>query len=128
MTETEVKQCAYLMSTLWSNYKPPQDELAMTVMCNTWMQFFAKVPAGKVQRVLYEISAEGGDFAPNVGQIYARIKEQNKELAAHNEFASVFQQNVEGFAKIVGIEPPEPHEDRYAWFKRNANIARKGNL
>lgn len=80
MTREETSGCISLMATLWSSYRPPQSAEDMAVLVNTWQQFFGKVDAGTVTRTIYEISAEGAEFAPQVGQIYARLKE-NRAVA-----------------------------------------------
>ena len=58
-----------------------------------------------------EIASEGGEFAPQVGQIYARVKNQRREIAP--KIDEGFEGNIKAYAAVVG-EPPIG--DRWEWF------------
>ena len=84
MTEPEVKSTLYLLSTLWNNYKPPQEEVAIATTAAAWLQFFENVPTAEVTRAIMEYAAEGQQFAPQVGQIYKAVKDRRAALPASN--------------------------------------------
>ena len=118
MTGTEVKGCLYLMKQLWQNYQVPQDEVKMSAVIHTWMQFFGTVPEREVTKTILEISAEGGEFAPQIGQIYARLKTQRLEAKKEPEEPYC---NFVAYAAVVGAEPPEEKigpEGWWAWYAR----------
>jgi hypothetical protein len=62
------------MGLLWSSWRAPATDADVEALVGTWQQFFASVPAAQVTRAIYELSAEGTEFAPQVGQIYAKVK------------------------------------------------------
>lgn len=82
MNRAEVKKCIYLLASLWTNYKPPQDEMMLQVQTEAWLTLFGNVPATEVQNTIMSIAAEGCEFAPQIGQIYARLKNQREERKA----------------------------------------------
>ena len=84
MTEKEVRQTLYLLGTLWSNYKPPQEAVGIETATATWLEFFRAVPAEEVTRAIMEHSAAGAEFAPQVGQIYKSVKDRRAALPASN--------------------------------------------
>ena len=74
MNELETKQCISLMGTLWSSYKAPQNDTELQTLTGIWQQFFGGVAQNEVTRTIMELAAEGPEFAPQVGQIYQRLK------------------------------------------------------
>ncbi len=91
MDEQGIKKAFILMGTLWSNYKPPQDPKEIKATLETWLGFFRNIPEEEVHSTIMKMAAEGREFSPNVGQIYAAIKshrEKIKELPARTENAA----------------------------------------
>lgn len=76
-----------LIASLWTNYRLPANDGEMRPAVLAWSQFFASVPQREVIRTIMEISAEGGEFAPQVGQIYARLKAGRLEKNAGRKSA-----------------------------------------
>lgn len=62
------------MGALWTSYRPPANDREATPVINVWRQFFGKLDGDYVANTIMSIAAEGGEFPPQVGQIYARIK------------------------------------------------------
>jgi hypothetical protein len=80
------------------------------------MRFFRNIPADEVTQAIFEMSAEGGDFAPNLGQIYAKIKGQRKALKPVKVDEGYYT-NCKAYAATIGVEPPQPTDDLIIWFE-----------
>lgn len=107
MNRQEAKACILQMSQLWTNYKAPQDNEEMILAVGTWLQFFGNAAYAEVSRTISEIAAEGGEFAPQIGQIYARFKAKRVErLQAASEIEIAYRNNARVLAKMLGVEPP----------------------
>lgn len=104
MNELETKQCISLMGTLWSNYKAPQNEAELQTLTGIWQQFFGNLSQSEVTRTIMGMAAEGPEFAPQIGEIYKRLKgNRTPRLAgADNPF---YQAALTG-AAICGLDPP----------------------
>ena len=76
MTRADVSGCLALMATLWTSYKPPQSAVDVSAIVNTWLRFFSAVPVDEVTHAIFALSAEGREFAPQVGEIYKALKDQ----------------------------------------------------
>lgn len=121
MTQAEIKGCIYLMSQLWSNYKPPATEAEISALTSVWMRFFGNAPSESVTGVIMEISAEGGDFAPQVGQIYARYKAKREMALEGRKYSEQYYNLCRAFARVCEVEPPDKSmctEELRAWFER----------
>ena len=95
------------MAQLWTNTRTPQTDDEMTLAVGTWLQFFSNVPFAVVSRAINEIAAEGGEFAPQIGQIYARVKAGKTErLKATSEIENAYRNHARVLAKLLEIEPP----------------------
>jgi hypothetical protein len=89
MDEQGVKESLILLGTLWQNYKPPQETKEIEATHNAWLGFFRNVPTPEVHKAIMKLASDGREFAPNVGQIYAEIKDQRvKALPAPIENAA----------------------------------------
>ena len=75
MTREEVSGCLALMGTLWNSYKPPQNAADVSAIVNTWLRFFSSVPVDEVTHAIFTLSADGREFAPQVGEIYKAVKD-----------------------------------------------------
>ena len=108
------------MQTLWTSYKAPQTEQELQLAVGTWLQFFGNTPFAEVSRTINEIAADGNEFAPQIGQIYARLKSKKVErLKGGSEIESVYRNNARVLAKVLGVEPPSGSiEDIKAWFNK----------
>lgn len=111
-------QCLSLMGNLWSSFRVPETPEDLKVLTGIWLQFFGTIPQSVVSKTIMEISAEGGEFAPQVGQIYERIKAANtpKLKGIDNPYVKL----AFTAAKMEGLEPPETADlptARNWWFK-----------
>lgn len=108
------------MQTLWTSYKAPQTEQELQLAVGTWLQFFGNTPFPEVSRTINEIAADGNEFAPQIGQIYARLKAKRVEqLKGVSEIESTYRNNARVLAKVLDIEPPSGSiEDIKAWFNK----------
>lgn len=104
MTSTEIKGCLSLMGLLWTSYKPPQSETDMAAAIAVWTEYFGNIPCDEVATTIKSMAAEGGEFAPQIGQIYARIKENHtpKLKGIDNPFIQL----AFTAAKMENLEPP----------------------
>lgn len=105
MDQAEVMQCLSLMGNLWSSFRVPETPEDLKVLTGIWLQFFGTIPQSVVSKTIMEISAEGGEFAPQVGQIYERIKAANTPKLKGMD--NPFVQLAFTAAKMEGLEPPE---------------------
>lgn len=124
MTQTEAKGCIFLMSQLWSNYKTPGTEMEINALTKTWLQFFGTMSSAEVTSAIMEISAEGGEFAPQVGQIYAKCKAKRQAALEGRKFSEAYYGNCLLLAKILDIEPPSRHcnsQELVKWFENAKN-------
>jgi len=97
-------ECFSLMGNLWSSFRTPTNEQDVEILTNIWLQFFAGVPQKIVTQTIMEISAEGGEYPPQVGQIYERIKaSQTPKLRGID---NPFVQLAFTAAKMEDLEPP----------------------
>ena len=111
-------QCLSLMGNLWSSFRVPETPEDLKVLTGIWLQFFGTIPQSVVSKTIMEISAEGGEFAPQVGQIYERIKAANTPKLKGMD--NPFVQLAFTAAKMEGLEPPEATDlttVRNWWFK-----------
>ena len=121
MTQAEIKGCIYLMSQLWSNYKPPATEVEISALTNVWMRFFGNAPSEKITNVIMAIAAEGGEFAPQVGQIYSRYKAEKAVALEGRKHSEEYYYLCRLYAKVCGVEPPDKSlciEELRAWFEK----------
>ena len=109
------------MGTLWDNYKVPMTEADLAPKVSAWCGLFRDVPRQEVEQAIYSLSAEGGDFAPQIGQVYVRLKERRgaqKALSCAPHDAD-YEATVRVYARVVGITPP-PYgltgAELYRWF------------
>lgn len=82
MNRIEAMGCISLMGLLWTSYKPPKEEKELEALVNTWLAFFKGVDVSEVTHAIHATAAEGGEFAPQIGQIYNTVKGKRKELTA----------------------------------------------
>lgn len=88
----------------------------MSLAADVWLNFFGRVQAQEVTKTIMGISADGAEFAPQVGQIYNRLKNTRKSLpSADAEYARACRV----LAEIMEI--PAPHGDYKNWFARVKN-------
>ena len=120
MQSAEVKACLLQMQTLWTSYKAPQTEQELQLAVGTWLQFFGNTPFAEVSRTINEIAAEGNEFAPQIGQIYARVKAKRVEqIKGVSEIEAAYRNNARVLAKVLDIEPPSGSiDDIKAWFNK----------
>lgn len=111
MTQADVKGCIYLMSQLWSNYRTPGTEMEIGALVNTWLRFFGKARSEDVTQAIMEISAEGGEFAPQIGQIYAKYKGNMQPKIQGGIRDEIYAGHCNLLAKILDIDPPEKSLD-----------------
>lgn len=86
MQRADVTKCLYLLGSLWNNYKPIEDPIAAEIETTAWLGLLGNVKYETVQNIILEIASEGGKFAPQVGEIYKRLKDkrdEKKQLEAH---------------------------------------------
>lgn len=120
MTQADVKGCIYLMSQLWSNYRTPGTEMEINALVNTWLKFFGKAKSEDVTQAIMEISAEGGEFAPQLGQIYARVKQQKQGLIAGKQRSEEVARYCFLIAEMCNVDPPAENADNdelMMWFR-----------
>ena len=101
-------ECISLMGRLWSSYRIPETPEDVQVLTGIWLQFFGTIPQGVVTKAIMEISAEGGEFPPQVGQIYERIKSAQTPRLRGSD--NPFVQLAFTAARMEGIDPPENTE------------------
>lgn len=121
MTQADVKGCIYLMSQLWSNYRTPGTEMEIGALVNTWLRFFGKARSEDVTQAIMEISAEGGEFAPQIGQIYAKYKGNMQPKIQGGVRDEIYAGHCNLLAKILDIDPPDKFLDNEGltrWFER----------
>lgn len=104
MNELETKQCISLMGVLWSNYKAPQTEAELQFLTGIWRHFFGGVSQAEVQRTIEEMAAEGPEFAPQIGEIYDRLKSKRTPVLKGND--NPFYQAALTGAAICELRPP----------------------
>ena len=120
MTQTEIKGCIFLMSQLWSNYKPPNTEMEINALTNTWSKFFSNLSSNEVTGAIMEISADGTEFAPQIGQIYAKCKAKRQAALESRKFSEEYYRNCLSLARILDIEPPSREcnsQELVKWFE-----------
>ena len=104
MNQAETMECLSLMGNLWSSFRVPETPEDIQVLTGIWLQFFGTIPQSIVSQTIMEIAAEGGEFAPQVGQIYERIKASNTPKL--RGFDNPFIQLAFTAAKMEDFEPP----------------------
>lgn len=117
MNAVEIKECMSLMGFLWTSYRPPQTDEEIAAQTGIWMQFFSRVSQEEVTRTIMELSAEGGEYAPQVGQIYARIKAGRAPRLA--PASNPYFQLALSAAAICELPPPESADVQVvrSWFQ-----------
>lgn len=117
------------MQTLWTSYKAPQTEQELQLTVGTWLQFFESASFAEVSKTINEIASEGGEFAPQIGQIYSRLKAKRVEqLKGVSEIEAAYRTNARVLAKVLEIEPPSGSiEDIKAWFNEVKSRRNNGN-
>ncbi len=109
------------MGTLWDNYRVPETEADLAPKVSAWCALFRDVPRQEVEQAIYSLSADGGNFAPQIGQVYARLKERRgtqKALSAP-AYDADYEAAVRTYALIAGIAPPPSgmtSTELYRWF------------
>ena len=93
------------MGNLWSSFRVPETPEDLQILTGIWLQFFSTIPQSIVTQTIMEISAEGGQYPPQVGQIYERIKAANtpKLKGIDNPFVQL----AFTAAKMEELDPPE---------------------
>ena len=81
----------------------PETPEDIKVLTGIWLQFFGTIPQSIVTQTIMAIAAEGGEFAPQVGQIYERIKASNTPKL--RGFDNPFIQLAFTAAKMEGLDP-----------------------
>lgn len=109
------------MGTLWDNYRVPATEADLAPKVSAWCGLFRDVPRQEVEQAIYSISAEGGDFAPQIGQVYARLKERREKRKALSApaYDADYEATVRTYARAAGISPPPSGMtggELYRWF------------
>lgn len=119
MTQTEIKGCIYLMSNLWTSYRPPQSELELKSAISAWIPFFGSIPEKRVTRAILEIAAEGGEFAPQIGQIYKHIKDDGRPRLKDGKCSEEFYRLCCLYADVAEIERPDMADNAALidWFR-----------
>jgi hypothetical protein len=64
------------MGSYWTNYHVPSTNSEIAITVEAWMSLLGKIPDAEVHTEIARQASEGREFAPNVGQIYAAIKER----------------------------------------------------
>ena len=110
MDRQGVKESLVLMGTLWQNYKPPQEAKEIEATYNAWLGFFGNIPAPEVHKAIMKLASDGREFAPNVGQIYAELKNQKvKALPAPTENAATrlrdYRKRIDAEYRAKGLYP-----------------------
>jgi hypothetical protein len=127
MDREETRFCLTLAASLWTNFKLPQTERDVELTVDIWQQFFSSIPLNDVSRAIMEISAEGTEFAPQVGQIYKRVADKKRgakaALTADNANNAAFLDNIAAYAKLTGKTPPDTSNvnEAWAWFQEVRN-------
>jgi len=106
------------MGNLWSSFRVPETPEDLQILTGIWLQFFGTIPQSIVTQTIMEISAEGGQYPPQVGQIYERIKAANTPKLKGMNIPYV--QLAFEAAKMEGLPPPEATDlttVRNWWFK-----------
>ena len=122
MTKSETLGCISLMTLLWTNYKPPANNAECDALVKTWLTFFANVPASEVTRAIHAIAAEGGEFAPQLGQIYKAVKEARQEkltASRGGELYDAYFGNCCVYADFFGLPRPAYGDNLRDWFVTN---------
>ena len=104
MNELETKQCISLMGTLWSSYKAPQNEAELQTLTGIWQQFFGGIKQAEVTRTIMELASEGAEFAPQIGQVYDRLKANRVPKLAPKD--NPYYQLALAGAAISELDPP----------------------
>lgn len=130
MNKAEAKKCIYLLASLWTNYKPPQDELTLETQTTAWISMFGSVQFADVQNTILSIAAEGVEFAPQIGQVYARLKERRLEKKLALEKPKI-DPELFGlcacYAKVANVDIPsvmDSNEDIVRWFRKTREKVR----
>ena len=85
MNRAGVLKALALLSTLWTNYRPPTTADDINAVVAAWLTMMQPFPDNAVHNAIFRYSATGAEFAPSVGQIYKEIKdeyERKKEAKA----------------------------------------------
>jgi hypothetical protein len=89
-------------------------------LVNTWLRFFGKERSEDVTQAIMEISAEGGEFAPQIGQIYARVKQQKQGRLAGKQRSEEVARYCFLIAEMCNVDPPAENADNdelLMWFR-----------
>lgn len=117
----------YLLKQLWQNYQIPQNDAELNAALNTWMRFFSTVPEQEVTQAIVEISAEGCEFAPQIGQIYARVKGKREALKAPENNYDFYYDLYVLYAELKGVNPPPISDGPDGWDEWFQSVKRKDN-
>lgn len=117
----------YLLKQLWQNYQLPQNDAELEPTLNTWMRFFSTVTEQEVTQAIVEISAEGCEFAPQIGQIYSRVKRKREALKATENNYDFDYDLYALYAELKGVEPPPISDGPDRWHEWFQSVKRKDN-
>ncbi|MEG2571183.1 MAG: hypothetical protein RSA70_07090 [Clostridia bacterium] len=68
-----------LMSSLWTNYRPPATADDIDAAVSGWLIMLGNATDERVHRAICEYSAAGHEFAPQVGQVYEIVRQAMAE-------------------------------------------------
>jgi hypothetical protein len=99
MDRDGIKKSFLLLGSYWPNFKMPTDQADVDISVEAWLTLLGKVPNEDVFQEIARLSASGREFAPNVGQIYAAIKERRTKALPEgkSEDARAYEAYVEKF-------------------------------
>lgn len=78
MNQEGILKALALLGVYWTTYKCPSKKEDIDLTISAWAAMFSKVPNEVVFNEITQIAAEGREFAPTPGQIYAGIKARHE--------------------------------------------------
>lgn len=121
MDVTDAKGIIFLMGSLWTNYRMPQGPEDEAPLVAAWCGLFRSIPRDEVEKAVYSLAAEGRDFPPQIGQVYARVRarrEETRALTAPKRDLRMYD-NCLAYALVTGQPPPTEDmsgEELWRWF------------
>jgi len=109
MTKNDVKNSQKLMFDLFANYQAQSVEV--------WLKFFKSVPAIEVDKTIMLMSASGLKYAPELGEIYKKLKDGRPKKIADDQ--NPYYILALSGAKICDLDPPKSADAETVrkWFK-----------
>lgn len=82
MDRDGIKKAITLLGSYWQNFRVPTEQKEIDITVEAWGTLLGKIPNEEVFTEIARLASEGREFAPNVGQIYAAVKERRGQQKA----------------------------------------------